>query len=59
MHPVKAGQPIRFPVEPKVRFKPIEVAGWLNEHTIGLNPDLLEHLHDDTGLGVILDGDKK
>jgi hypothetical protein len=35
------------------------VAGWLNEHTIGLNPDLLEHLHDDTGLGVILDGDKK
>jgi len=35
------------------------VEGWLNEHTIGLNPNLLEHLHDDTGMGVILDGDKK
>jgi hypothetical protein len=26
--------------------------GWLNEHTIGLNPDLAKiKLHDDTGAG--------
>ena len=41
-----------FPVEPKGRFKPIEVGGWLNKHTIGLNPDLVKvKLHDDTGAG--------
>ena len=57
--PVKAGQPIRFPVEPQGRFKPIEVEDWLNAHTIGLNPDSLEHLHDDTGVGVILEGDQE
>ena len=57
--PVKAGQPIRFPVEAKGRFKPLKVEGWFDKHTIGLNPDLLEHLHDDTGMGVILEGDKK
>jgi N-acyl-D-glutamate deacylase len=49
---VKPGQQIRFPVEPKGKFKPIEVGGWLNKHTIGLNPDLAKiHLHDDTGAG--------
>jgi hypothetical protein len=31
----------------------------LDKHTIGLNPDLLEHLHDDTGAGVILNSEKK
>jgi len=56
---VKPGQEIRFPVEAKGRFKPLKIEGWLDKHTIGLNPDLLEHLHDDTGMGVILEGDKK
>jgi len=56
--PVKPGQEIRFPVEDKGRFKLIEVGGWLNEHTIGLNPDLVKiHLDDDTGAGAVLDGD--
>lgn len=53
--PVKPGQQIRFPVEDKGRFKPIEVGGWLNEHTIGLSPDLAKiKLHDDTGAGAQL-----
>jgi len=56
--PVKPGQQIRFPIEDKGRFKPIEVGGWLNEHTIGLNPEVNEiHLDDDTGAGKQL-GDK-
>jgi len=54
--PVKAGKEIRFPVESKGRFIPIEQDKWLNEHTIGLNPSLLEiHLDDDTGAGEVLD----
>ena len=56
---VKPGQEIRFPVEAKGRFKPLKLDGWLDKHTIGLNPDLLEHLHDDTGAGVILNSEKK
>lgn len=52
---VKPGQEIRFPVEAKGRFKPIKIEGWLDKHTIGLNPELLEHLHDDTGMGVALE----
>ena len=57
--PVKPGQEIRFPIEDKGRFKPIEVGGWLNEHTIGLNPDLTEiHLQDDSGAGVVLGGNE-
>ncbi len=45
--PVKAGQEIRFPIEAKGRFTPIVQEKWLNEHTIGLNPELLEgHLDD-------------
>jgi len=56
--PVKAGKAIRFPVEPKGRFKPIEVDGWLNQHTIGLNPGLAQiHAEDDSGAGTLLDGD--
>ena len=52
---VKAGQPIRYPVENKGRFEPIERAGWLDKHTIGLNPDLLDdHTNDDSGMGVQL-----
>jgi len=55
---VKPGQEIRFPVEAKGRFKPLKLAGWLDKHTIGLNPDLLEHLHDETGAGVILNSEE-
>ena len=56
---VKPGQEIRFPVEAKGRFKPLKLDGWLDKHTIGLNPDLLEHLHDETGAGVILNSEEK
>lgn len=53
--PVKPGQQIRYPVEPEGRFKPISREGWLNEYTIGLNPDLAAgELDDDTGLGEVL-----
>ena len=53
--PVKPGQQIRFPIEPKGKFKPLSREGWLNEHTIGLNPDLLDdHTNDDSGMGVQL-----
>ena len=53
--PVKAGQQIRFPVEPKGRFKPIEIGGWLSEHTIGLNPGLATiHTEDSSGAGALL-----
>jgi len=34
------------------RFEPIEVDGWLDEHTIGLNPEVKKiHLDEDTGAG--------
>jgi N-acyl-D-glutamate deacylase len=53
--PVKPGQQIRYPVEPEGRFEPISREGWLNEHTIGLNPDFAAgELDDDTGLGEVL-----
>jgi N-acyl-D-glutamate deacylase len=45
---VKPGKEIRFPIEEKGRFVPISEEGWLNEHTIGLHPDLANiHLDDD------------
>ena len=54
--PVKPGKEIRFPVEDKGRYIPIVQEKWLNEHTIGLNPELLEiHLDDDTGAGKVLE----
>jgi hypothetical protein len=31
---VKPGQPIRFPVEAKGRFEPVDVNRWINENTI-------------------------
>ena len=34
------------------------MVGWTNIR-LGLNPDLLEHLHDETGAGVILNSEKK
>ena len=52
---VKPGQQIRFSVESKGKFKPLKIEGWLDKHTIGLNPNLLEHLHDDTGMGVAVE----
>jgi hypothetical protein len=35
---VKAGQPIRFPVEDKGRFEEVTINGWLGEHTINVPP---------------------
>ncbi len=56
--PVKVGEAIRFPVEANGRFETIEVNKWLNEHTIGVNPDLVTiDVHDDSGAGALLDGD--
>jgi N-acyl-D-glutamate deacylase len=58
--PVKPGQEIRFPVEPKGRFEPIAVGGWLNEYTIGLNPELSQvHGYDETGAGQALNTDNE
>jgi len=48
--PVRPGQPIRFPVEAKGRFQPVEVNRWLGEHTISV-PDM--HEFDDTGIGAM------
>ena len=48
--PVKPGQPIRFPIEGKGRFQPVEVNTWLGEHAINV-PDM--HQIDDTGAGVM------
>jgi len=54
--PVKPGQEIRFPVEDKSRFKPIDVDIWKAEHTIGLDPELSQiHLDDDSGAGEALE----
>jgi N-acyl-D-glutamate deacylase len=54
---VKPGKEIRFRVEPEGRFKTVEVGSWLNEHTIGLNPDLVRlHTDDDSGAGRLLHG---
>ncbi|MBS0251349.1 MAG: aminoacylase, partial [Proteobacteria bacterium] len=43
---VKPGLPIRFPVEDKGRYQPIELNNWLGAHTISV-PDM--HMLDDTG----------
>ena len=34
--PVKAGQPIRYPVESKGRFQPLDVKGWVDIHAVPL-----------------------
>jgi len=52
--PVKPGQPIRFPVEEKGRFKPVNITEWLDKYTI---PVETMHL-DDTGAAEVL-GEKK
>lgn len=32
------GQPIRFPIEAKGRFEPVDVNGWTGKHTINVPP---------------------
>jgi len=44
--PVKPGQSIRFPVEAKGRFEPLDKSKWLGAHTINV-PNM--HEMDDTG----------
>ena len=44
---VKPGQPIRYPVEDKGRFVPIDKNHWINEKTI-IQIDV--HVEDDCGL---------
>jgi N-acyl-D-glutamate deacylase len=57
--PVKPGQPIRYPVEPKGNFKPINFDAWKAQHTIGLNPELSQiHTDDDSGTGAQLKATK-
>jgi len=51
--PVKPGQPIRFPVEAKGRFEPVEVNKWLGEYTIGMPK---AHELDDSGAGMMSKG---
>jgi len=48
--PVRPGQPIRFAIEAKGRFQPVERLKWLGEHTISV-PDM--HEADDTGFGAM------
>ena len=44
---VKAGQPIRYPVEDKERFVPVKVNRWISEKTI---TPIDVHVEDDCGL---------
>jgi N-acyl-D-glutamate deacylase len=52
--PVKAGQEIRFPVEAKGRFTPLDKEDWRVQHIIGVNPGLSNIHVDDSGAGVLL-----
>lgn len=47
--PVKAGQPIRYPVEAKGRFQPVTINKWVNDRTILSAP--YPAMPDDTGAG--------
>ncbi len=47
---VRPGQSIRFPIEEKGRFKPVELNEWIQDNTINV-PDM--HEMDDTGAGAI------
>ena len=48
--PVRPGQSIRFPVEAKGRFQPVEVNKWLGDHSINVP---VMHQMDDTGAGAL------
>ncbi len=50
---VRPGQSIRFPIEEKGRFKPVEINEWIQGNTINV-PDM--HELDDTGAGAIHKG---
>jgi len=52
--PVKAGKQIRFPIEAKGRFTPIDKDDWKVKHTIGINPGLSDIHVDDSGAGELL-----
>jgi N-acyl-D-glutamate deacylase len=52
--PVKAGKQIRFPIEAKGRFTPIDKEDWRVKHTIGINPGLSDIHVDDSGAGELL-----
>ncbi|NMM48319.1 amidohydrolase family protein [Marinigracilibium pacificum] len=54
--PVKPGQPIRFPVEEKGRFVPVDFNNWLGDFTINV-PDM--HEMDDTAAPRLKEQDKK
>jgi len=47
--PVKPGKPIRFPVEDKGRFQPVDVGTWLGTYTISVPNGV-----DDTGAAKVL-----
>ena len=49
---VNPGQPIRYPVEPKGRFAPVEVNKWLDDHAIK-TPGVLSV--DDTGATKLME----
>ena len=49
---VRPGQSIRFPVEAKGRFQPVEINKWIGDHSINV-PDM--HELDDTGAGRTLE----
>jgi len=50
--PVKAGQPIRYPVEQKGRFEPVSITKWIDDRTILSKPYPV--MPDDTGAAVEL-----
>ena len=49
------GKQIRFPIEDKGRFTPIDKEDWRVKHTIGINPGLSKIHIDDSGAGDLLD----
>ena len=51
---VRPGQSIRFPVEAKGRFQPVEINKWIGKHSINV-PDM--HGFDDTGAGKLMKRD--
>jgi N-acyl-D-glutamate deacylase len=51
---INAGQEIRFAVEPKGRFTPLDKDDWRMKHTIGINPNFYKIHVDDCGAGDLL-----